>query len=306
MTQTGEKITGVDLTAANTFSVTALPSAANDLSSGQLAHLNDVMGIVTNVSSPSVTIQTSSRGSVTAKGNTSTQYECAAQNTSCVKANDIAVIDGILNSDGSITLTFYQPIVASVDWIEGVVATLPNSVNNQLTVVATDVVFSPSSSALNGRINLGDQIVVTLGGSVKPFTIVDKGMAQTLPVNAFSGANSVSAVQPGMTVAFPVTAFTPQSGTTPGSTTTTTFALRFTRLTAVIGSASLPDFSANTFPPFFGIATSQQMRTTSGRLSVDGATSLTAIPVGNTISTSALYLGLPASPLFAAQSVRVH
>jgi hypothetical protein len=73
-------------------------------------------------------------------------------------------------------------------------------------------------------------------------------------------------------------------------------------------AASLPDFSVNgsNIAPFFGISTNQQMRTTSGRLDVDGATGLTAIPVGNTISTSALYLGLPATPLFAAQSVRAH
>jgi len=62
----------------------------------------------------------------------------------------------------------------------------------------------------------------------------------------------------------------------------------------------------NTFPPFFGVATIQQMRTTSGRLSVDNTQILTAIPVANTVSTSALYLGLPAAPLFAAQSVRAH
>jgi len=39
---------------------------------------------------------------------------------------------------------------------------------------------------------------------------------------------------------------------------------------------------------------------------VDGAPTITAIPVGNTISTSALYLGPTPSPAFAAQSVRAH
>jgi len=54
--------------------------------------------------------------------------------------------------------------------------------------------------------------------------------------------------------------------------------------------------NATALPPFFGIATNQQARTTAGRLSVDGAQTITAIAVGNTIS----------NPGFAAQSVRAH
>jgi len=215
-------------------------------------------------------------------------------------------MDALLNSDGAITATFFEPIINASDLIEGVVVSVPNSSTSQFTLVATDAAFAPSNSVLNGQLSAGDQIVVTLAGSVQPFAIVDKGMLQTLPVNSFNGSTSVSSLQPGMTVAFPVTAYTPQSGTTSGSTSTATFALRLSRVTAIIGAATLPDFSVNTFPPFFGVATIQQMRTTSGRLSVDNTQILTAIPVANTVSTSALYLGLPAAPLFAAQSVRAH
>lgn len=308
LTQNGQTITGVDLTAANALSASTLPSSSNDLASGQLAHLDDVMGLVTSLSGSTVTLQTSTRGSVTATANSSTVYDCAAGNSSCVVSNQIAVMDGILNSDGTITMTLFQPIIASVDWIEGVVATVPNSVSNQLTVVATDAVAATSNSAISGRLNLGDQIVVTLAGSVVPFAIVDKGLGQTLPVNTFNGSTSVSTIYPGMTVAFPVTSYTAQSGATPGSTTTTTFLLRFTRVTTTMVTPSLPDFSTtgSDFPPFFGISLNQQMRTTSGRLSVDGASGLTSIPVDNTISASALYLGPTALPQFAAQSVRAH
>jgi hypothetical protein len=298
----------VDLAAANTFSVSTLPSLANDLSAGQLSHLNDVLGLVTTISGSTVTMETSTRGNVTATANSSTQYECPSANASCVQANQVAVMDGILNSDGTITMTFFEPIIAASDLIEGVVSSVPSSVTEQFTVVATDAVFNSSGSVLRGRINPGDQVLVTLNAPVLPFVIIDKGMGQSLPINSFNGATSVSAIQPGMTVAFPVSAYTPQSGATPGSTSTGTFALRFTRITSATVTASLPDFSVNgsEFPPFFGLTSNPLVRTTSGRLSVDGATSLTNIPVGSTISTSAFFLGQPTSPLFAAQTVRAH
>jgi hypothetical protein len=310
LTQTGQTVTGVDLTIANTFSASILPPAASatDLASNQLSHLDDVLGLVTGATSTSITIQTSTRGSVTATTNSSTVFDCTAQNSSCVQTNQVAVMDAVLNSDGTITATFFQPIVDSGDLIEGVVTSVPSSVTNQFTLIATDSVFAPSNSVLNGALNIGDQMVVTLATPVKPFAIVDKGLGNPLPANSFNGSTSISSIQPGMTVLFPVNAYTAQSGTTPGAATTVSFALRFTRITTTMATATSPDFSiaATGLPPFFGIATNEQVRTTPGRLSVDGAQTITAIPVGHTISTSALYLGPTSNPAFAAQSVRTH
>jgi len=310
LTQTGQTVTGVDLTVANTFSAAILPpaSSATDLASGQLSHLDDIMGLVTGATSNSITLQTSTRGSVTANTNSSTVYQCAAQDSSCVQTSQVAVMDTVLNSDGTITATFFQPIVDSGDLIEGVVTSVPDTVSNTFTLVATDSVFAPSNSVLNGALNIGDQMVVTLAGTVQPFVIVDKGLGPTLPVSAFEHATSLSAIQPGMTVLFPVTAYTAQSSGTPGAASTVSFALRFSRVTTTMAAATSPDFSitGTAVPPFFGISSNQQARTTAGRLSLDGAQTVTAIPVGKTISTSALYLGTTSSPAFAAQSVRTH
>jgi hypothetical protein len=308
LTQTAQTITGVDLTIANTFSASVLPPAASstDLASTQLSHLDDILGLVTGASSTSITIQSSTRGSITAHTNSSTVFECASQNSTCVQTNQVAVMDAILNFDGTITATFFQPIADSGDLIEGVVTSVPNTVINNFTLVATDSVFAPSNSVLNGTLNIGDQIVVGLANP-QPFVIVDKGLGNpTLPANSFQGSTSISSIQPGMTVLFPVTAFTAQTSTTPGAAITSTFALRSSRITTTMAVATSPDFSitASALPPFFGISTNQQVRTTPGRLSVDGAQTITAIPVGNTISTSALYLGTASNPAFAAQSVR--
>jgi len=311
LTETNQTITGVDLTAVNTFSAATLPppSSATDLSTTQLSHLDDIMGLVTGATSTSITIQTSTRGSVTASTNASTVFACTAQNSSCVQTNQVAVLDAVLNSDGTITATFFQPIIDSGDMIEGVVTSVPNTVNNTFTLVATDSVFAPSNSVLNGSLNVGDQMVVTLAGTVTPFVIIDKGLGNpTLPANSFDHSTSISAIHPGMTVLFPVTAYTAQSGTTPGAASTVSFALRFSRITTAMAIATSPDFTiaGAAVPPFFGISTNEQVRTNTGRLSLDGVQTIAAIPAGNTISASALYLGPTSNPAFAAQSVRVH
>ena len=310
LTLNGQIVTAVNLGSANVFSVIALPpsSTQTDLASGELAHVDDVMGLVTAVSGSTLTIQTSTRGSITATANSSTQYSsvnCSSQNFSCVQGNAVAIIDTLLNADGTFTLTFYQPLTTpSLDVLEGVVTGVPNSVTNQFAIVVTDSVFSNSGSVLRGQVNLGDQVVVTLNAP-NPFTIVSKGL--TYPAGSdFEHSTSVASILPGQTVAFPASTFTAQSGGTPGTATSQDLALRLTRFSAVMSSPTLPVFSANTFPPFFGLTTAQQFQTTSARLSVDGISSLTNIPAGTTISTAALYIGPPVAPQFAAQSVRAH
>lgn len=309
--QTGQTITGLDFTIANTFSAVTLPrpASATDLASTQLSHLDDIMGLVTGTTSTSITIQTSTRGSVTANTNSSTVFDCPAQDSSCVQTNQVAVMDGVLNSDGTITATFFEPLIDSGDMIEGVVSSVPNTLNNTFTLVATDSVFAPSNSVLNGALNIGDQMVVTLAGTVQPFVIVDKGLANpSLPANSFDGSTSISAVQSGMTVLFPVNAYTPQAGTTPGAASTVSFALRFSRITTIMAIPTSPDFTVSgvAMPPFFGITINELVRTNPNRLSVDGAQTITGIPVSNTVSLSAIYLGSSPSPALVAQSVRAH
>ena len=315
LTLSGQTISAVNLGATDVFTASTLPpsSAKTDLAAGELAHVDDVMGMVSSVSGSTLTVQTSTRGSITATANSSTQFsgDCItlgfAQNFTCVKANTVAIVDTLLNADGTFTLVFYQPLptqLSSGDLVEGVVTGVPNSVTNQFTVVVTDSVFASSASLLQGRVNLGDQIQITLS-TPDPFSIIAKGL--TFPTGAFEHSTSVASILPGQTVAFPVLTFTAQSGVTPGAATSHDVALRFTRFSAVMSTPTLPIFGAGTFPPFFGIViTPQEFQTTSGRLSVDGVSSLTSIPAGSTFSTTALYIGPPVAPQFAAQSVRAH
>jgi hypothetical protein len=315
LTLNGQTVTAVNLGAANVFSMIVLPkpSTQTDLASGELSHVDDVMGMVTSVSGSTLTIQTSNRGNITATANSSTQFsaDCTGlgfkQDFTCVKANTAAIVDTLLNADGTFTLVFYQPLptkLSSGDLIEGVVTSVPNSVTSQFTVVATDSVFASSGSLLNGQLHLGDQIVVTLS-SPNPFLIISKGL-QIPTGSTFQNSTSVADILPGQTVAFPVSTFTAQSGTTPGAASSQNLALRFTRFTAVMSTPTSPQFNATTFPPFFGITTSQLFQTTNARLSLDGVSNLTSISAGGTFSTTALYVGPPVAPPFSVLSVRAH
>ena len=312
LTLNNQTVTAVNFGAANVFAVATLPPAATatDLITGELSHIDDVMGVVSSVVSSAgfsrLTIHTTTRGDILATANSSTQFStaCATQDFSCVQTNAVAIVDTVLNADGTFTLVYYRPLFStSTDLIEGVVTDVPNSVTNQLTLVATDSVFASSGSKLNGQLNIGDQVTVTLATS-QPFTIVSKDL--NVPANSFSNSTSISSVQPGQTVLFFPSNFSAQSGTTPGSSTTNTFALRFTRVSAIAASSSSPTFNATTFPPFFGQATAKQFQTTSGRLSLDGIAVLGSLPVGNTFSATALFIDPTITPTFAAQTIRAH
>jgi hypothetical protein len=221
-----------------------------------------------------------------------------------VQLNGVAIVDTILNVDGTFTLTFYEPVDAtSADIIEGVVTGVPNSVSNQFPIVVSDTVFASSNSILNGRINLGDQLTITLTPG-QNFSIIAKGLG--LPIQSFTSSNSVASILPGQTIAIPASSFTAQSGLTPGAAGTTEVALRFSRISGTMASVALPFFSGNSFPSFYGFPTSEEFGTTVGRLSLDGVSALTGISNGSTFSTSALYIGSPSSPQFVSQTVRAH
>jgi len=309
LTLNGQSITALNLGSASVFTALLLPPAATstDLTTGQLSHVDDVLGVVTSVSGSIVTLKTTTRGSITATANSSTQFSatsCITADISCVVIGQLAVMDTILNSDGTLALSFFQPILPTTsDVIEGVVSSVPDSVSQTFTIVATDTVFASSGSLISGQLNLGDPVTVSLVNS-SPFIVVDKGLI--VPHSTFEGSTGVSTILPGQTVAMPVTAFTAQSGSIPAAVTTSSLALRFTRFTGVATTVSSPLFSGDTLAPFTGIALPQSFQTTSGRLSLDGFSNLSSLPVGNTFSSSALFLGTTSTPAFAAQTIRSH
>jgi hypothetical protein len=321
ITASGQTISAVNLAAANVLTATVLqaPSSTTDLSSSQLAHIDDLYGVVSNVSASaqSFTLQTAYRGSVSITANSSTTYDpvCSPQSFSCVTSGALAAVDVFLNVDGTLTARNYSPVpftAASKDTIEGVVTAPPSSVNQVFDIAVTDASFAPSNSLLNGSIHPGDLVIVGVV-TPQPFFIVSEGL--TIPTNSFSGSTDVGSIQPGQTVAISVSGFVVANGSSAfASATAKGVALRFSRTTATVVSPTSPQFTASNFPPYFGFSTNPLVQiTTTGpgtTTDFDGTSSFTEV-AGDTVSISALYFGSTTSPTppawsFSAATIRKH
>jgi len=314
-------VTAVNLGAANVLSANNLPLASSSVATGQLDFVEDVTGVVTtvNTTTQSVTVKTATRGSLTAVANSSTVFSpnCTAFNlsltfASCIVQGQVASLDMVLNSDGTLTLLEYDPLSTTTgDWIEGVVTAIPSS-STQFSVVTNDAVFATSGSIINSSLSFGAAVNVTLVGSPqKPFVVDSKGFV--VPTNAFSGGTDSSVLAPGQTVAAHVTAFTAGSGSTLAKASADSLYLRFTRATGTVTGVAPPNtFSMQSFPPFFALTTpiTVQLSTGSPSTNSDGISSSSSLTAGQTVSITALYFGPPvgntSTPTpFSAAKVRV-
>ncbi len=307
-------VTAVNLAATNVLSANALPSTANSLASGQLDFVEDVTGVVTAVNSTtqSVTVQTATRGPLTAIANSSTVFSpnCTAFNLSlsfsgCIVQGQVASLDTVLNSDGTFTLLEYDPLAtATGDWVEGIVTVIPSS-STQFQIITNDSVLATSNSKLGSNLALATPVNVTLV-SPSPFLVDTKGL--TVPVTTFGGTDA-SILLPGQTVAVHVTAFTAASGTPPtAAVSADALYLRFTRVTGSLTSPAAPNVSIQSLPSFFGVTTQVQVQLSAGTVNTnyDGVSSSAGLSSGQTASIRALYFGSSIVPAFSAAKVRTH
>ena len=302
LNSTGTAVQSIDFTQPNVAFSEQLPLAAN-LTGSQLDYVDDVTGVVTQVGTSSITIQTATGGSITANvtatSNFSTQ-NCAANSVSCAQVGQVADMDTILNADGTFTLLLFDPFAAtSSDWIEGVISQAPSS-SSQVSIVATNFVPAQTSSLIASKVHLGDQATVTLAAS--PTLAIDQKNL-TVPANSFVGAQDTSVLFPGQVVAARATAFAAASGTTPAAATVDSVLLRFSRLTGTAGSSG-PNFTFTPIPPFFGISNPAQTQETTGVTNYDLSTSGTSLAASQPTGISALYLGRPSTPIFVVSKVR--
>ena len=314
---TSQVVTAVNLAAASVLGASALPSTSSSLATGQLDFVEDVTGVVTavNTGTQSVTVQTATRGRLTAIGSSSTVFAPTCTNlnlnltfSSCVAQGHVASLDMALNSDGTFTLLEYDPLAATTgDWIEGIVTALSTS-STQFTIVANDEALATTGSLLNSAL-VGTQVKVNLVNP-KPFLVDTKGL--TVPVNNFGGTDA-SILLPGQTVAVHVTAFSAASGTIPATASVDTLFLRFTRVSGTVATTGTQaSFDIQNLPAFFAVTTptllveiTQGAPSNTPATNFDGVTSATALSNPQTVSIRALYFGQGTQMPFSAAQVRV-
>lgn len=309
-------IGGVDLGAANVLSVAMVPPLSSSLPSSTLDFIDDVTGVVSSVDAArqSVTIETATKGSITAiaRPSTTVSPNCTTFNLgstfTCAQQGQVASLETVLNGDGTFALLEYDPLgITAGDWIEGVIG-LPPSSSTQFQLVTNDLVLAPANSLIGNNLELGAPVTVTLVNP-RPFVVDTKNLV--VPNSTFSGATDASVLTPGQTLSVHVVSFTGASGAAPAAASVDFVYLRFTRVTGSVASSAPPNlFSMQSFPSFFGLTVPAVVQLSSGS-NFDGITGASELVSGQTASMRALYFGSPTGPTptptpFSAAKVRIH
>ena len=312
----------------NVLSGFTLPRQGSNLSSSQFDVLEDFTGIV-SLSGNTVTITSPSRGTLTATATSNTNFDanpdptkplCPAGTSSlsaCVSAKQVASVDAVLNSDGTLSIQEIEPLLPSQqDIVEGLVATINQT---QFVIIVTDKPSTASPGSLIGSLNIGDGLTVNIPNP-NLFLVDTKGLsvASIAPgtLSFFAGATTTGALHPGQIVAVHVSTFTAASGNIIASSNADTVILRWSRLTAKPSAVGTQTLGVTSLPTYFA--------STSGNIGVQlfqgaqgqkGVTSFDGIPDGSFLNTAkpasfrALFIEDPSNsvnfPFFAAK-VRQH
>jgi hypothetical protein len=307
------------------LSAVPLPRSNANLAANQLDLLEDFTGVV-GLNGSSFTITSETRGAIT--GSAASAFFDASPNgaicpapatITCATPGQVASVDAILHSDGTLSIREFEPLLATQqDFVEGIVY----SVNSptQFQVVVTDK-FHLAAGSLIGTLNTGDLLTVNLAAAPNPFLVDSKGLAVkgsfASNYNQFAGQTSTSAIFSGQTVDFHTSAFVAPSGTTLASATADTVILRWSHLRANVVSTTSFTANINAIPSLFNLtATPQQVvqAFVNSPLGTDGVTNLegvaldvTGLNLSKPVGLRVLYLQNTtntANPAFFAAKIR--
>ena len=302
-----------------------LPRQNANLASNQVELLEDFTGVV-SLNGNNVTVTSPKRGTLTATNTSSSFFDASPDGTicptpstfSCVKSGQVASVDAFLNSDGTISLKEFEPLVATQkDLVEGTVYSISSP--TQFGLVVTDKTQAASGSLIGG-LNTGDLLTVNLSTSASGFFVDTKGLlvSNFSSFTNFSGQTSTSAMHAGQSIAVHVTTFTAASGTTLASANVDTVTLRWSRLIGGVFSSSTNLVNVNPIPSYFALTSGSGFPTQvffngspggDGITNLDGITDAASLKSSLPVAIRALYLQSTtnsANPVFFAAKVRQH
>lgn len=277
--------------------MTASSTVPAGVTSGVYANLDDFTGAVTAVSSSSITVQSSLRGSLTAAINSSTQVfdpqnQCANVTTGlgCIQTGSIVGVQGVLSTAGIATATSLDIIDISTtpsDEVEGMI--YPSSCNggsNYGMIVSDSEIFTSGSPLTSVGFGSGVCLTLNPAGSFAIDTGILTGQAG-VPVSNV-GFRDTGDILAGQMVRAKVTGAT--TGTSEVDATANQLILRFSRLTGTISTTSGTSFNITGLPAYLGttFSTPPQVITYINATLLEGQTSVGSLT--GTVSMSALYL----------------
>jgi Domain of unknown function (DUF4382)/Domain of unknown function (DUF5666) len=299
---------GINMQQSNVL--TATTTVPTGIPSGDFANVDDFTGRVTAVTSSSITLSSTVRGSLTATINGSTQVfdpqspaQCSGTATlACIKVGSIVSLQGVLTNTGAIVATSLDVIDSSttpVDEVEGTIYPSTCKGTGSIGMIISDSSIVTTSSPLASA-GFGSGVCLTLGPTAS--FVIDFGILTGqpgLPAATGPGFRTASDLLAGQTIRAKVTGAATGTNSLINATATAMI-LRFSRLTGTVGTVSGPAFTINGLPTYitaFTVPPSVQTYT-NATLFENAAT------LSGTVSISALFynpVGGPTQPLQAAK-----
>ncbi|HWT89398.1 MAG TPA: hypothetical protein VN454_11395 [Candidatus Angelobacter sp.] len=304
----------LDFNQPNALTLVALPRAG--VPSGTVDFVEDYIGTVTAVSGNTVTIQPTGSDQfgkplpLIATANSSTKFDnCTTATIACVHTNQSLSVDASIGTDGSVTLLEVDNLNDTTgDEVEGTIATI-DATHQVFVIVVADKLTATNSTdtTFQTQVKQGAPVQVALGSSAT-FAVDTKGLL--VPAANLSTFSGFSSLAPGQTVRVNVSSTgSSTTGTAFNQVTVSNVTLRFSRLTGnistVVAGNSVFNYDVTTIPALFALTSNPQVQIFPGVTLFDGASDLTRVTAGNSVSIRALFL--PSStPSFFAAKVRKH
>jgi hypothetical protein len=299
---------GVAIDLTQTGVMTATTTVPAGVSSGNFANIDDFTGSITAISSSSITVQSSVRGSLTAAITSSTpvydpQGLCSGGGSlSCIGKGSIVSVQAVLSNTGVLNATSLDVIdksSAPPDEVEGVIY---GGCSGGYGMILSDSTIFTASSPLTSA-SFGSAVCLTIGQAAG-FTI-DTGIlfGQSGVPTTNLGFSSAADILAGQTIRAKVTGAT--TGTNVINATATDLILRFSRFTGTVGTASSLVFTLSSVPAYIGTFTAPpQVQTYQNATLLEGITSISSLQSGQTVSLSTLFLN-PSTTQFPFQAAKV-
>jgi hypothetical protein len=308
---------GINMQQANVL--TATTTVPTGVPSGDFANVDDFTGRVTAVSSSSISLTSTVRGSLTATINGSTKIfdpqvpaQCSGgvATLACIQTGSIVSLQGVLTNTGAVVATSLDVIDSATtpaDEVEGTIYPSTCNVGTSIGMIISDSSINTTGSPLTSA-GFGTGVCLTF---TTPSFLVDFGILTGqpgLPVSSagFSSGNDLLA---GQTVRAKITGATPATGTNPIKATATAMILRYSRLTGTVNTVSGATFTIGGLPTYITAFTVPPLVQTYTTATLFEGTPNGGIPAASsTASVAALFynpIGGPTQPLQAAK-VRQH
>jgi len=289
---------GIAIDVTQTGVLAALTTVPVGVPSGDFANIDDFPGAVTAISSSSITVQSTVRGTMTATVNTSTsvfdpQNQCTGgASLTCIVKGSIVSVQAALSTSGALTaasLDIIDKSASPADEAEGIIyPSTCNGGSNYALILSDSAIFTSGSPLVSASYGAGLCLTLSQTTAFAIDTGILTGQAGVPITNA--GFRSAGDILPGQMVRAKITgAATGTDGVIDANATA--LILRFSRFTAAVNVVAGNTFSITGLPAYFPtFVLNPQVATYQNATLLEGVSTVNSLQNGQSVSVSAIFL----------------